>query len=65
MQEFFNQGIIQGDFTDKYSAKDCSRLYNCIIQGATLNFLLYPKELKKSFNFPPIQFIADIFKKEI
>ena len=65
MQEFFKSGIEKGDFHDRYSPKDCARLYNCIIQGATLNFLLYPKELKKSFNFPPIQFVADIFKKEI
>ena len=65
MQEFFRSGIENGDFHDRYSPKDCARLYNCIIQGATLSFILYPKELKKSFNFPPIQFIADIFKKEI
>ncbi len=65
MHEFFKEGIARGDFHDRYSPKDCARLYNCIIQGATLNFLLYPKELKKSFNFPPINFIADIFKKEI
>ncbi len=65
MQEFFNQGIMMGDFHDRYSAKECARLYNCIIQGATLAFILYPKELKNAFVFPPLQFIADIFKKEI
>jgi len=65
MQDFFRSGIENGDFHNRYSPKDCARLYNCIIQGATLSFILYPKELKKSFNFPPINFIADIFKKEI
>lgn len=65
MQEFFRSGIENGDFHDRYSPKDCARLYNCIIQGATLTFILYPKELKNTFNFPPLQFIADIFKKEI
>ncbi|MBE5737244.1 MAG: TetR/AcrR family transcriptional regulator [Clostridiales bacterium] len=64
MFEFFEQGIKSGDFSDKYSAKECTRLYNCIIQGATLNFILYPKEFKKDFNFPSIQFIIDVFKKE-
>lgn len=65
MTDFFEKGIKFGDFSDKYSAKDCARLYNSIIQGATLNFILYPKELKRSFTFPSIQFIAEIFKKEI
>lgn len=61
--EFFNKGINAGDFSNKYSAKDCARLYNSIIQGATLNFILYPKEFKKDFHFPSIDFIVDIFKK--
>ncbi len=65
MQDFFNQGINNGDFHNRYSPKDCARLYNCIIQGATLSFILYPKELKNKFNFPPLEFIADVFKKEI
>ncbi len=65
MQEFFNAGIKNGDFHNRYSPKDCARLYNCIIQGATLSFILYPKELKNTFNFPPLDFIADVFKKEI
>lgn len=64
MLDFFERGIECGDFHNKYSAKDCTRLYNSIIQGATLNFILYPKELKKKFNFPSIPFIIDIFKKE-
>lgn len=64
MHDFFAQGIQNGDFSDKYSAKDCARLYNCIIKGATLNFILCPKEFKKDFPFPLIDFIIDIFKKE-
>ena len=64
MCEFFEKGIKSGDFHDKYSAKECSRIYNCIIQGATLNFILYPKELKRSFDFPSVQIIADMFRKE-
>ena len=62
--EFFEKGIQTGDFSSKYPAKECARVYNSIIQGATLHFILCPKEFKKNFNFPSIQFIVDIFKKE-
>ena len=64
MCEFFEKGIACGDFHDKYSPKECSKIYNCIVQGATLSFILCPKELKRSFNFPSIQIIADMFRKE-
>ena len=64
MFDFFEHGIKNGDFSNKYSAKECAKLYNCIIQGATLNFILCPREFKKDFAFPPIDFIIDIFKKE-
>lgn len=64
MNEFFKQGIVNGDFKDKYDAKECTRLFNSIIQGATLCFILCPKEFKKNFNFPSTDFIIDIFKKE-
>lgn len=64
MNAFFEQGIKNGDFNDKYGALECTKLYNSIIQGATLCFILCPKEIKKHFNFPSTDFILDIFKKE-
>ena len=64
MSEFFEKGIESGDFHDRYSPKDCAKIYNSIVQGATLSFILCPKELKRSFTFPSIQIITDIFKKE-
>ena len=64
MFEFFEEGIKNGDFHNRYTPEECAKLYNCIIQGATLNFILCPKEYKRNFHFPNIQFIADIFKKE-
>ena len=64
MSEFFEKGIERGDFHDRYSPKDCAKIYNSIVQGATLSFILCPKELKRSFTFPSIQIITDIFKKE-
>ena len=63
MYDFFREGAMRGDFTDKYSPEDCARLYNCIIQGATLNYILCPKEFKHSFKFPAIDFILDFFRK--
>ena len=65
MNAFFEEGIKLGDFTDKYPPEECAKLYNSIIQGATLNFILCPKEFKSSFKFPMIEFILDVFKKEI
>ena len=63
MFAFFEEGIKRGDFKGEYEASEYARLYNCIIQGATLNFILCPKEFKPSFNFPRIETIIDIFKK--
>jgi len=63
MYDFFREGAMRGDFTDKYSPEDCARLYNCIIQGATLNYILCPKEFKHSFKFPMIEIILDFFRK--
>ena len=64
MFDFFKEGIDKGDFRNDYSPDECAKLYNSIIQGATLNFILCPKEFKSSFKFPPLKFIVDVFKKE-
>ena len=64
MHDFFESGIKNGDFDDKYQSSDYARLYNSIIQGATLSFILCPREYKNSFKFPKIEQIIEIFKKE-
>ncbi len=64
MFSFFDEGIKSGEFRNDYPANECAKLYNCIIQGATLNFILCPKEFKRDFKFPSIELIIDIFKKE-
>ena len=61
---FFEDGIKNGDFKDKYPPSECAKLYNSIIQGTTLSFILCPKEFKHNFKFPSIEYILDIFKKE-
>ena len=65
MQSFFENGINCGDFRDDYPPDECAKIYNSLIQGATLNFILCPKEFKKCFHFPNIDFIVDIFRKEV
>lgn len=64
MYSFFEEGIKRGEFKDKYPPDESAKLYNSIIQGATLNFILCPKEFKHNFKFPMIDYIVDIFKKE-
>ena len=63
MFSFFDDGIKSGDFKDDYPPNECAKLYNSIIQGATLSFILCPKEFKHNFKFPSIEYIVDIFKK--
>ena len=65
MIAFFEEGMNRGEFKKDYPADECAKLYNCIIKGATLNFILCPKEFKSSFKFPTIEHIIDIFKKEV
>ncbi len=64
MTAFFEEGINRKEFSDKYPAAECAKLYNSIIQGTTLSFILCPKEFKRNFKFPMIEFIVDVFKKE-
>lgn len=64
MKAFFEEGIKRGEFKNNYSADECAKLYNSIIQGATLSFILCPKEFKKNFEFPAVTFIVETFKKE-
>ena len=64
MFAFFDEGIKRGDFNNNYPPEECAKLYNSIIQGATLNFILCPKEFKHNFKFPLIEFVVNIFKKE-
>ena len=64
LTNFFNEGIEAGDFSNKYPASEYAKIYNCITKGATLNFILCPKEFKASFKFPMIELILDIFRKE-
>ena len=64
MFSFFEEGVKRGEFSDRYPPNESAKLYNSIIKGTTLSFILYPKEFKHNFQFPLIDYIVDIFKKE-
>ena len=62
--ELFQKGQENGEFTTKYSAHDCARLFISIVTGATLGYVIAPKEISKTMNLPNVDFILNIFKKE-
>ncbi len=64
MEEFFEKGQKAGEFTNKYSAKDCARLFLAITQGSTIGYVVAPKEIQQKMKLPNVQFIIDTFKKE-
>lgn len=65
MEEFFERGQKAGEFTTKYSPKECARLFLAITQGATLGYVVAPKEIQQKMKLPNIDFVIDTFKKEI
>ena len=62
--ELFQKGQESGEFTCKYTAHDCARLFISIVTGATLGYVIAPKEIAKTMNLPNVDFILNIFKKE-
>ena len=62
--ELFEKGQKAGEFTDKYSPADCARLFISIVTGATLGYVIAPKEIAKNMHLPNVDFILNIFKKE-
>ncbi len=65
MEEFFEKGQKAGEFSDKYSAKDCARMFLAITQGSALGYVVAPKEIQQKMKLPNVDFIIDVFKKEI
>lgn len=63
-EKLFNDGQREGYFSDKHSPKDCARLFISIIQGATIGYVIAPKEIQKRMSLPDTDFILEIFKKE-
>ncbi len=63
MEEFFEKGQKAGEFSDKYSAKDCARMFLAITQGSSIGYVVAPKEIQQKMKLPSIDFIIDIFLK--
>ena len=63
-EKIFEEGQKNGEFTDKYTPKECAIIFNSIIQGATLGYVIAPKEIQQNISLPNTEFIIDIFRKE-
>ncbi len=63
VEELFLEGQKNGEFSDKYSPKECTSLFLAIIQGSSLKYAISPKELDVTPNLPKAQLILDIFSK--
>lgn len=61
LENFFKKGQEAGGIRTDYSPKECRRLYMSIIQGATLGYVIAPKEIQKNMRLPDVDFILDIF----
>ena len=64
IQNLFEDGQKFGEFTLKYTPKECTEMFFSIVNGATLSYVIAPKEIRKNFKLPKIEFILDVFKKE-
>jgi AcrR family transcriptional regulator len=62
-KELFISGQKNGEFSDAYPPEEYTKLLHSIIQGATLAYIVAPKELQKHISFPNVDMILDIFSK--
>lgn len=65
LENIFSEGQKCGEFTDKYSAKECAGLLFSIIQGATLGFVIAPKDIQQKMQKPNVELILDVFNKGV
>ncbi len=63
-EEIFEGGQQVGVFTAKKTPRELARLVHSIIQGATLGYIIAPKEVRKKMELPDVEFIINMFKKE-
>lgn len=58
---FFEKGQKSDEVTKKYTPHECTVLFLSIITGATLSYVIAPKEAVKHISLPNIDFILDTF----
>ena len=61
LESFFEEGQKNGEVTKKYTPSECTSLFLSIITGATLSYVIAPKEAARRINLPNIDFIIDTF----
>lgn len=64
LEEIILEGQKNGEFSTKYSAKEFSSLLISIIQGATLGYVIAPKDIQNKIQPPKVDLILDVFMKE-
>lgn len=61
--EIFTKGQNSGEFNNTQKPEEFTKLLHSIIQGATLSYVVAPKEIQKTLSFPNVDMILDIFCK--
>lgn len=64
LEELFRCGQQKNEFITERSPMECTEMFLSIIQGATLGYVLAPKELRKTIGLPATDFILDVFCKK-
>lgn len=62
-EDIFSEGQKNGEFKCDYSPKEYTKLLLSIIQGATLAYIITPKEHQITVSLPNVDMILDIFSK--
>ena len=65
IKNLFLEGQKNGEFITGKTPKECMELFLSIIQGATLIYVIAPKEIRKNMHLPSPDFILDIFCKGV
>ncbi len=65
IKNLFLEGQKNGEFITDKTPKECMELFLSIIQGATLIYVIAPKEIRKNMHLPNPDFILDIFCKGV
>ena len=63
MENFFKVGQERGEFRNDFSPTQCASMFFSIIQGATIGYVIAPKDLQKKMTLPSVDFIVDVFTK--
>ena len=64
LEEIFKEGQKNCEFSCEYTAREYSELLLSIIQGATLGYVIAPKDIQDKIQPPKIDLILDVFDKE-